>query len=609
MQNKSQSPRPAPLREPRHVAHWPPGLPRHLSIPETPLFHNLQVSAARYPDKPAIHYYGSTLSYAALHEACERLAGWLQAQGVQRGDRVLLYLQNSPQWVIGYYAILRADAVVVPVNPMNRRDELRHYVEDTGARVAIVGQELLDEMAPHLLTSGSVGGDAGGHREGAFAAEAGGLDRSGTGDAGRPAAGLARVLVATYGDFVTTPTDLTVPDVVSVPRRTALPAGAFAWASALADAPPPRPMQATAHDLAVMPYTSGTTGAPKGCMHTHRSVMCTAVGGVLWFRVSQDSVFLSVLPLFHVTGMAGSMNGPIYAGATMVLLTRWDRDAAAACIQRYGVTVWQSIATMAVDFLSHPRVNEFDLSSLVTVRGGGAAMPEAVALKLKELTGLAYGEGYGMSEAMAATHINPPQRAKPQCLGIPVFDVDARVVDPATLQELPQGEVGEIIFHGPQLMQGYWNDGAATAEAFVQIDGKRFMRSGDLGRIDEDGYFFMADRLKRMINASGYKVWPAEVESLMYRHPAILEACVIAARDAKRGETVKAVVVLKPGQAGRVSEQDLIDWSREHMAAYKAPRLIEFAASLPKSGSGKVLWRELQAQEDARGAGPTTGDK
>jgi fatty-acyl-CoA synthase len=601
VQNKSQSPRPASTTPttppgatkppaPLHFAHWPPGLPRHLSIPETHLFHNLQVSAARYPAKAAIHYYGSTLSYAALHDACERLAGWLQSQGVQRGDRVLLVLQNSPQWVIGYYGILRADAVVVPVNPMNRRDELRHYVEDTGARVAIVGQELLDEVEPHLTGGSGPSGEPGDVRP-----------------PGAP--GLASVLVARYGDFVTAPTDLALPDVVSAPPRGALPAGAFAWNAALADAPPARAMQATAKDLAVMPYTSGTTGAPKGCMHTHRSVMCTAVGGVLWFRVSQDSVFLSVLPFFHVTGMAGSMNGPIYAGATMVLLTRWDRDAAAACIQRYGVTVWQSIATMAVDFLSHPRVNEFDLSSLVTVRGGGAAMPEAVALKLKELTGLAYGEGYGMSEAMAATHINPPQRAKPQCLGIPVFDVDARVVDPATLQELPQGEVGEIIFHGPQLMQGYWNDPAATAEAFATIDGKRFMRSGDLGRIDEDGYFFMADRLKRMINASGYKVWPAEVESLMYRHPAILEACVIAARDTRRGETVKAVVVLKPDQVGRVDEQALIDWSREHMAAYKAPRLIQFAASLPKSGSGKVLWRELQAQEDARAAGHPPGDK
>jgi fatty-acyl-CoA synthase len=583
VQNKSQAP--------RHFAHWPPGLPRHLSIPETHLFHNLQVSAARFPRKAAIQYYGSALSYAALLDACERLAGWLQAQGVQRGDRVMLYLQNSPQWVIGYYAILRADAVVVPVNPMNRRDELKHYVDDTGARVAIVGQELLDEIAPHIDASGDVddGTQAGNEARGP---------------------GLARVLVATYGDFITAPTDLALPDVVAAPRRTLATPGATAWHTALADAPPPRPMQAGADDLAVMPYTSGTTGAPKGCMHTHRSVMCTAVGGVLWFRVSQDSVFLSVLPLFHVTGMAGSMNGPIYAGATMVLLTRWDRDAAAACIERYGVTVWQSIATMAVDFLSHPRVNEFDLSSLVTVRGGGAAMPEAVALKLKQLTGLAYGEGYGMSEAMAATHINPPQRAKPQCLGIPVFDVDARVVDPATLQELPPGEVGEIVFHGPQLMQGYWNDAAATAEAFVEIpdgDGKRFMRSGDLGRVDEDGYFFMADRLKRMINASGYKVWPAEVESLMYRHPAILEACVIAARDAKRGETVKAVVVLKPDHAGRVTEQELLDWSREHMAAYKSPRIIEFAASLPKSGSSKVLWRELQAQQDAAAAATPTG--
>ena len=205
-----------------------------------------------------------------------------------------------------------------------------------------------------------------------------------------------------------------------------------------------------------------------------------------------------------------------------------------------------------------------------------------------------------MSETMAATHINPMHRPKPQCLGIPVFDVDARVVDPATLEELPQGESGEVIVHGPQVMRGYWNDPAATELAFIQFEGKRFLRTGDLAMIDADGYYFMVDRLKRMINASGYKVWPAEVESLMYRHPAILEACVIGAQDAKRGETVKAFVVLKEGSAGSVTEQQIIDWAHDHMAVYKSPRIVEFVDSLPKSGSGKVQWRELQEREAAR---------
>lgn len=207
-----------------------------------------------------------------------------------------------------------------------------------------------------------------------------------------------------------------------------------------------------------------------------------------------------------------------------------------------------------------------------------------------------------MSETMAATHINPPQRPKQQCLGIPVFDVDARVVDPATMQEVAQGETGEIIVHGPQVMLGYWNNEQATKDSFIELDGKRFLRTGDLAQVDEDGYFFMVDRLKRMINASGFKVWPAEVEALMYRHPAIHEACVIGARDAKRGETVKALVVLKPEFQGRVSEQDIVTWSHDHMAAYKSPRIVEFVPSLPKSGSGKVQWRELQEREAARTA-------
>jgi fatty-acyl-CoA synthase len=337
-------------------------------------------------------------------------------------------------------------------------------------------------------------------------------------------------------------------------------------------------------------------------MHTHRSAMTTAVGGINWFGRTQDAVYLSVLPFFHVTGMSGSMNGPLYIGATIVVLPRWDRDAAAACIERHRVTVWQTISTMMIDFLAHPKLGDHDLSSLAGIRGGGAAMPEAICRKLKALTGLDYVEGYGMTETMAATHLNPPQRPKPQCLGMPLFDVDARIVDPATLAELPAGETGEIVMCGPQVMRGYWRNEPATREAFIDIDGRRFLRTGDLGYVDEDGYYFMADRLKRMINAAGYKVWPAEVEALMYHHPAIEEVCVIAARDARRGETVKAVVVRKRGDEGKVSEQDIIDWSHSHMAAYKCPRIVEFVASLPKSGSGKVMWRELQQQQAARDA-------
>jgi len=296
--------------------------------------------------------------------------------------------------------------------------------------------------------------------------------------------------------------------------------------------------------------------------------------------------------------MQSGMNNPIFGGFTVVLMTRWDRDTAAQLIQRYRVDNWTNITTMAIDFLSNPHLGDYDLSSLVNIGGGGAAMPEAVAQTLKDKLGLDFIEGYGLSETIAPTHINPTERPKKQCLGIPVCDTDARVINPDTLACLGPNEVGEIVSHGPQIFKGYWKNPQATKECFIDIDGKRFFRTGDLGRYDEDGYFYIVDRLKRMINASGYKVWPAEVEAIMYGHPSIQETCVIATQDPHRGETVKAMVVLKAGQ--RSTAEEIITWCRTHMASYKVPRVVEFAESLPKSATGKILWRELQNQESAK---------
>jgi fatty-acyl-CoA synthase len=261
---------------------------------------------------------------------------------------------------------------------------------------------------------------------------------------------------------------------------------------------------------------------------------------------------------------------------------------------------------MAIDFFANPDIARYDLSSLVRIGGGGAAMPEAVAARVHEVTGLEYIEGYGLTETMAASHCNPRERPKRQCLGIPIFDVDSRVVDIETGVEVEPNQTGEIVIHGTQVFLGYWKNPQANAAAFIEIEGKRFFRTGDLARCDEDGYFYIVDRLKRMINASGMKVWPAEVEAIMHAHPDILEACVIAARDAYRGETVKAVVVLKANRRGPVAAEDIIGWCREHMAAYKVPRLIEFTNSLPKSASAKVQWRVLQERE-LQNPGPAAG--
>lgn len=555
-----------------HTTAWPARLPRELVVPETTLWFNLEVSARRYPHKPACLFFGRALSYGELRRQAEALAGWLQAQGVQRGDRVLLYLQNCPQFLVAFYAVQRADAVLVPVNPMNRADEFGHYITDAGAVAAITSADLAATVAAasarlpqaqrlrHLLVTR-----------------------------------LAEALPETMAPEEAPP--IAMLDWLRAEHP--LPAGATPWADALAAGHAPGPCQAEPDDLALLPYTSGTTGLPKGCMHSHRTLMPNTVGGGLWSGASAETVSLAVVPMFHVTGMLYGVLQPVYLGSTVVILPRWDRELAGRLISHRRVTHWTCIPTMIIDLFGSPNYRSFDLRSLRYLSGGGAAMPQAVAERLQQEFGITFAEGYGLTETAAPSHGNPPERAKLQCLGIPIFGVDSRIVDPDTLQELPHGAVGEIVTHGPMVFKGYWGHPGATQAAFIEIDGKPFFRTGDLGRRDDEGYFFITDRLKRMINASGYKVWPSEVELLLFKCPWVQEACVIATRDAYRGESVKAVVVLRAEARGHVTEQQVVDWARAHMAVYKAPRVVEFADALPRSGAGKVMWRVLQEKEAA----------
>jgi fatty-acyl-CoA synthase len=374
------------------------------------------------------------------------------------------------------------------------------------------------------------------------------------------------------------------------------------WKKCISEKENPGPHLAGPDDLAVLPYTSGTTGRPKGCMLTHGNLLATSTGGCAWIQTSSEVVVLGVLPMFHLTGMQSNMNVPIQLGGTTVLMTRWDRDTAAELIQRHRVTGVTGITTMIVDFLANPQLGKYDLSSLVRLGGGGAAMPEALAAKIEKTLGMPFIEGYGLTETSAPTHANPVHRPKRQCGGIPYFDTDARVIDVETRRECGPNQVGEIVVNGPQVFRGYWKEERATAEAFMEHDGKRFFRTGDLGYYDEEGYFFITDRLKRMINCSGFKVWPAEVEAMLYGHPDIQEACVIAAKDAHRGETVKAVVVLKPAARGKVEPDTIVAWARENMAAFKAPRLVQLVDSLPRTATGKIFWRQLQEEENRRSA-------
>ncbi|MDM0025541.1 long-chain-fatty-acid--CoA ligase [Variovorax saccharolyticus] len=544
-------------------AHAREGLPQVAHIPETSLFRNLEISAQRYPQKAAIRFHGAALSYAQLLREVESLAGFLQhGCGVAAGDRVLVFSQNCPQFIAAYFAILRADAVFVPVNAMLLHDELEHIVNDSGAVAAFVASELLERVTPFI----------------------------GTGS-------LRKVVVHAYGDVLgEDDASLPVADWLRTQVAEAeLPRGAVSWRSALAQGLAPAPHRAGPDDPCMLPYTSGTTGRPKACVHTHRTVMTSCAGSSLWRRTNPSSVYLAVAPLFHLLGLQNNVNSAIFWGGTIVLMPRWDREAAAVLIERHRVTFWAALPAMLVDFFAQPGIEARDLSSLSMVTGGGAATPQHVNDLLKARYGLDYVEGYGLTESASFLCANPVHKPKKGCLGVPTFGVDLRIVDPETLRPVAQGDTGEIVVHAAQIMLGYWNQPEANAQSFIEIDGKRFFRTGDLASTDAEGYVFMRDRLKRMINASGFKVWPAEVEAALHAHPAILEACVIASPDSRRGETVKAIVTLRAGSSE--GSDSLLAWCRAHMAAYKAPRIVEVVDELPKSATGKIAWRELQEQE------------
>ena len=447
-------------KSPPHASVWPARLPRALVPPETTLWFNLEVSARRYPNKAAYLFFGRALSFAELQRQALALAGWLQAQGVKKGDRVLLYMQNCPQYAVAFYAVQRADAVVVPVNPMNRTEEFAHYIVDPQARVAITAADLASIVAAA--------------NERVPAAQR-----------------LAQVLVTRYADAM--PEQISPEEAPAPALRDwlladpPLPAGHVRWNDALSAGLVPTPSMAGPDDMALLPYTSGTTGMPKGCIHTHRTLMPNIVGGGLWGYASAESVSLGVVPMFHITGMMYGVLAPIYMGSTVVVLPRWDRELAGRLISRLHVSHFTCIPTMIIDLFGSPNYRSFDLSSLRYLSGGGAAMPQAVAARLQAEFGLTFAEGYGLTETAAPSHANPPERAKLQCLGIPIFGVDSRIVDPDTLAEVPDGQAGEIVTHGPMVFKGYWGHPEATRAAFIEIDGKSFFRTGDLGRRDEEG--------------------------------------------------------------------------------------------------------------------------
>ena len=539
---------------------------RTVNTAQETIYKNLAQSAKNYPNKDAIIFYGHRISYTELKNQVDYFAGFLQEQcDVKKNDRIVLFLQNSPQFVIAYQAIVRAQGIIVPVNPMNLAADLSYYVKDSESKVIITTQDLMPKLKSLIKTKA-----------------------------------IQHTIVATFSDYIDTNTKLALPDSVAAPKEHFEEPNVHHWKDVIDAKYKPLAYGAKSTDICVLPYTSGTTGKPKGCMITNGNLLHTALAPAQWINLKSESTVLCSLPLFHATGMQGSMNQPIYAGSTVIIMTRWDRTTAAMLIEKYRISNWTCVPTMATDFLSNPELKKFDLSSLKRIGGGGATMPESLAIKMLSLTGIEYREAYGLSETIGATHMNPQQRPKRKSIGIPIFSTESMIIDPDTKEKLDFNKTGEIIIRGPQVFNGYWNNESASAKAFVEIDNKIFFRSGDLGYRDKEGYFFVVDRIKRMINASGLKVWPAEIEAVLHGHPNISEVCVIGTKDSYRGESVKAIVVLQKEKIENLQPDDIISWARTKMAAYKIPRVVEFTKSLPKTATGKIMWRQLQELENSK---------
>jgi long-chain acyl-CoA synthetase len=482
-----------------------------------------------YPGRAAVRLDGVVLTYEELDERSARVAGLLAARGVEPGDRVGLMLANVPQFPMLYYGVLRAGAVVVPMNPMLKAREVEYYLGDSGARLIFAWHAVADEAAK-----------------------------------GAEAAGVGFVSV--------------VPE---------------AFGRLLDDHAPVTGVTSRANDdTAVILYTSGTTGKPKGAELTHANLARNAaVSATTLFKLEPDDVVMGCLPLFHSFGQTCGLNAAVSSGACLTLLPRFDPGKALEVIQRDRVTVFEGVPTMYVALLNHPGRGGYDTSSLRACVSGGAALPVEVLRDFEDAFSCIILEGYGLSETSPVASFNHPDRErKPGSIGTPIEGVEMRVVDPLGA-DVATGEVGEIAIRGHNLMKGYWRREQATREAVP--DG--WFRTGDLARQDEDGYFFIVDRKKDLIIRGGYNVYPREVEEVLYEHPAVVEAAVVGIPHPTHGEEVGAAVVLKPGAEATPAE--LQAFCKERVAAYKYPRHVWVEAALPKTATGKLLRREVQPPE------------
>ena len=532
---------------------WPKYVLRSLDYPNLSLGELLRRTATKSAEKPAIYYSGNAITYRELDALADRFGAGLQALGVKKGDRVALYLPNLPQFVFAYYGALRVGAIAVTASPLYKERELAHILTDSGAKVLVC----LDKLYSYVRSV-------------------------------REKTPVNHIFTTSISDYV--PGSLTSP----------APPNAMNLRTLLAEyADPPRPVEINPRsDLALLQYTGGTTGVPKGAMLTHYNLVVNAVQFSSWLGMrSGAEVHMSVLPFFHIYGMTVAMNVPVHTASPMVLIPDGrDIDGILQAIDRYKPTIFCGVPATYISLINQPETRQHDLHSIRVCVSGASPLPIRVQREFEKLTGGRLVEGYGLTETSPVTHVNPlddPSKNRPGSIGIPISDTQAKIVDlDLGANDLAPGTVGELVVRGPQVMLGYWKNDAETRA--VLRDG--WFHTGDIAVMESDGYFRIVDRKKDMINVSGLKVWPREVEEVLYEYPAIKEVTAVAMPDPQSGEAVKAFVVLKEEFRGKVVAADIIAFCKDKIADYKAPRVVEFRDALPKSSVGKILRRELRGQ-------------
>lgn len=544
--------------------HYDKGVPYHIDYPEIPLFELLEESARKYPNAPCTIFKGAVITYKEMSELTDRLAGALADLGVKKGDRVGIFMPNTPQFVIAYFGILKAGGVVVATNPLYTPREIEHQVKDAGIEVMIV-------MSNFYSTIKKV----------------------------QPNTPIKKVIVTNLKE--TLPPVLRLLFTLAKEKkggfRVQIQEGDYWFQDLLAKYPPSsRPkVEITAEDVALFQYSGGTTGISKGAIALHRNLVANSLQIHGWMPDIQEGkeVVLMAIPLFHVYGMVAGMCFAIKSAASMVMIPNpRDLKDVLDSIQKYKASIYPGVPTMYNAINNHPDViaGKYKLNTIKACISGSAPLMRETKVKFEQLTGGKLVEGYGLSEAPTATHCNPLYATDSPVgsIGLPLPDVDCQIISlDDEVTELPPGEVGELVIKGPQVFKGYHNMPTETENTLRN----GWLYTGDIARMDEEGYFYIVDRKKELIKPGGYQVWPREVEEVIMGHPKVLEVGVAGVPDPYRGETVKAWIVPKAGET--LTEQEILDWCKEKLAKYKVPTQIEFRAELPKTTVGKILRREL----------------